>query len=367
MRKSYERLLKQVGISFTVFMSLLGIVGGFSYFGYPLLQGSGVLGIMVIVLISIIAGLVYIIMQNPERMLKGLGSTDILSKTVIKQIESCIDKGEFRSAIVLARAMSRPLWLEGKYEKRLRLGELLQKAASSLHPPELSALTQALIDELGWTNVELNNLKAAAKNINEGIQYAKQMNDVYMIARGYRHLSGVAQKEGDQEMGAEYLNLAEKEASKINDKKRQKEMLAGISFGRGDLCLMTNEKAKTEEARDHFLTAKNIQEELGDRERLVKTNMRLGQTYQRLRESGKAIEFYNQSLRGAKELAWLQQICEIDIHMGRLMLEEGRLPDAHVALEEAKTIAENINLENLCDEATELLNKTQAKTKHALR
>ena len=82
-----------------------------------------------------------------------------------------------------------------------------------------------------------------------------------------------------------------------------------------------------------------------------------------MNEAGKAYEYYYQSLEGARELGWLQQICEIDLHLGRLMLEDKKFADAFKAFEEAKTMAKYINLSGLHDEASTLLAKVMAKQK----
>jgi len=360
--ESLRRHWKLFGIPFTTFLSLITIIQASTYFGYPLLQGSGALGVVSIALLSTIAGLVFFIVENFERRGERVGSANILSKAVTMQIEKCIERHEYESAIVLAKSMSRPLWLEGRYRDRLRLGELLQRAASSVNPPDVPALVQALIDELGWTNIELNHFELASRNIHEGIKYAEQIDDPYLIARGYRHLSGLAQREGDKGNAQHYLDLAEKVATRITNKHRE-EMMAGISFGRGDLCLITNERRTSEKARGYFLAARAIQEKLGDRERLVKTNMRLGQTYQRLGENARAYDFFYRSLKSARDLSWLQQICEVDLHLGQLMLEEHNYADALKTFQEAKTISKYTDLETLYDEAVRLVDKTQKLSK----
>lgn len=364
MKEEYAVFLKRpILAALSTFAFLIALVEAAKYFGYPVLEGTGALGFVVLGLISTIAGLLVVIYVMLERQGGSVGSTSTLARLVIKEIENCIGKREYHSAIILGKAMSRPFWLEGRYRERIRLGNLLIQAASSLDPQELSAFAQALVDDLGWTNVELSNLEVAKKNILSGIEYSQRINDIYMVAKGYRHLATIAQREGDANGAEQYLNLAEKEADKIPDEKRRKEMFAGIKVTRGDLCLTINDPERTEQAKNHFLNAKTMFEQLGDRERLVKTYLRLGGVFQKMKDNIKAYEAYYRSLKDARSIGWPQQICEIDIHLGRLMLEDNRTEDALKPVEEAITIAKYLSLENQFDDATELLNKIRTKKK----
>lgn len=364
MNEIYEKLLrKPIAAVVSALIFLLAIVTAAPYFGYHPLEGSGILGIMLLVLSSLVMGLAYALVEIVRVQTEEFASTRTLAEAVIREVEKRNDRHEYHSATTLAQSMSRPFWLEGKYRDRIRLGELLFQAASSIEPPDLSACAEALIDDLGWTNVELNNLDEAKRRISEGIDYARRANDAYLIAKGYRHLAGVAHKEGDSVGAEEKLKLAEDEANTISDERRKKEMLAGIVCGRGELYLGTNVRKQAELAKECFLRAKVIFEEIGDRERVVKIYCRLGQAFAKMGDIPQAYEAYNLGRERAHNLGWQKQICEIDLLLGQLMLDDHRVDDATKKVTEARDISKYLGLTNLYERATEILDRLNSMKK----
>lgn len=77
---------------------------------------------------------------------------------------------------------------------------------------------KSLIDDIGWTSVELSNFIEAEKFIIQGIELAKKENSQYYIAKGYRHLFGLYYRKGNDEKASQFLTSAIEETYKIRGK-----------------------------------------------------------------------------------------------------------------------------------------------------
>lgn len=93
-----NRIITILKIAITSFITIYGVITGAAYFGIPLLVGSGIIGIVIIILISLIIGLSYVIfksdkeviLNNPE-LLKLREENSILNEEIseikIKNLE----------------------------------------------------------------------------------------------------------------------------------------------------------------------------------------------------------------------------------------------------------------------------------------
>ena len=162
--------------------------------------------------------------------------------------------------------MSQPLWLSGKYKSRINIGKLVEEAAALVGKKKEQA--QALIDDVGWTNAELGNYIEAKKNIIHGNDIAKSEGLNFLLAKGLRHLGGIAKRENQFSDANKYYSDALEIANHIDDVKESKEMIAGIAYAMGSLEI---EQKNLINAESHINTALNLFKELNDVERTIKT------------------------------------------------------------------------------------------------
>ena len=128
---------------------------------------------------------------------------------ISKIIEKDLKDKKYKSVIRLAYPLSRPLWIAGKYDLRIKLGRQVLTALNSLTEDTLllddkkvsveELKARILIDDLGWTIFRTNMYsEECIANIEEGIIIAEE-EQLYPIAvKGHRHLIGIYDKLGNK-------------------------------------------------------------------------------------------------------------------------------------------------------------------------
>jgi hypothetical protein len=124
-----------------------------------------------------------------------------ISKIITKDLKA----KKFKSVVRLAYPLSRPLWVAGKYDLRIKLGRQILNALNSLTEDtifiddkkisveELKA--KVLIDDLGWIIFRTNqNSSEYIANIECGIVIAEKENLFSLAIKGHRHLIGIYDK-----------------------------------------------------------------------------------------------------------------------------------------------------------------------------
>lgn len=275
-----------------------------------------------------------------------------VATTMISYVENYVRKRSFQSALRLGRVLSRPLWLDGQYEERIRLGELMLEASLSAGDKETQ--THALIDDMGWTNFILKNYEEAKKNISHGLRIAEETNDFYMVAKAYRHLGGIETKLSRFDEAETNLLAAQNAASKINEEIRRKEMLAGIQYGLADLYMGVK---KIDEAEKFCKLAQQTFHEINDRERHAKTFSRLGQILMLKGMDMEALSTFSEGLASSRDVNRDDEIVRNLIGIARIYMKSGRVTDAKLKLGEASDLSDSNGLITERDEARALLAK----------
>ncbi|MFA4910673.1 MAG: tetratricopeptide repeat protein [Desulfobacteria bacterium] len=360
-RQTWRFLIHFSGIAFGVYIGLITIVSVLPHFGWDVMKDSGIYGHLVLILLSIIIGLVGAIIKVGVEISfpdyetipqETINKEDAVADAVIYQIEDYIKKDQMQSAIRLGLNISRPLWVDGAYEQRIRLGELMFKAASSTKQKDVQA--QALIDDTGWTYVALKNHEEAKKNISHGLRIAEEIKNFYLMAKAQRHLGGIATQQNKFQDAENWLQSARNSAEQITDEIDRKEMLSGILYGLSELYMKNN---KLSEAEETCKQSQNGFGELKDRERVAKTHSRLGQIYLLQGKSIEALSIFCEGLDVAKQANRKDEIVRNLIGIAKVYLKDGKVQDTKTHLQQAYTLADKIGLSAEKDEITNLLGK----------
>lgn len=368
MEKKYKYFLHFIiwfgSITFAVYIGFANILGGFEYFSEPM-KNAGIYGPFILILLSIIIGIVGAIIKVGV----GFGGLEYkepqnqptnaiaLPSAMVDQVEEYAKHRDYTAAIRLYRGLSRPLWLDGQYKQRIRLGEIIFMAGSAVGNKEVQV--QALIDDLGWTYVMLNNCNEAKKNINHGLKIAEEIKDFYLIAKANRHLAGIATKSSMFQDAKKSLLAAEEAAKKVTYEKSRTEMLAGIQFG---LAGVYQHMGELNEAEIACRSAQKAFREMNDSERLSKTYSLLGQIYLDKNLNREALSTFSEGLEVSKRQANRKDEIVRNLmgiaraHLSELKTQDA-MEDAMEKLEEAKNIADSIGLVVERDEAIDLIQK----------
>jgi len=347
-------------ITFTVIVGFANIVGGIAYFS-DRMKNAGIYGIIIVVLFSIILGLVGAGIKYWHDHIRDGHDTlppnqpvreGAVASAMIAQVEEYAKQRNFRAAIPLGQVLSRPFWLDGQYEERIRLGEIMFEAGSAVGNKEIQM--QALIDDLGWTYVALNNFDEAKKNINQGLKIAEEIKDFYMIAKANRHLGGVATKQSMFQIAEKNLLDADEAAKKITDEKSRTEMLAGIQYGLAEVYRHTGNLREAEIASK---SAQKAFKEMNDSERLAKTYSLLGQIYLDKKLNMEALSTFSEGLEVSRLANRKDEIVRNLIGIAIVYISDAKTKNAKEKLEEAEKMAISIGLVAERDQARNLLQK----------
>lgn len=222
-----------------------------------------------------------------------------LPSELSKAVERLYRAKSYVEVIRFGRHLSRSFWLSGFYVERVRVGEMINEAASVLG--RTSEQVATLIDDIGWTNAVLGKLETAVQNIRYGIELATENGLPYYGAKGHRHLAGIAYRyKDDLESAEHHLDQAVVLAEQILDAHTKEEMLGGIYYARAEFLLNSGELSK---AREWSLKSTETYERLTtEAERLVKCRSQLGRIYLGLGENLRARDSFRKGLAEARKL-----------------------------------------------------------------
>ena len=196
------------------------------------------------ILISIIAGLLSLSIRLSTT--KAIEETkcdddDILINDLIISLENELHKGKNQEIITIGSILSNPLFTIGKYELRLKIGELVQKAAIAqfaiLKDNKYKECEMIqLIDSIGWMKVELG------KKVNEGrtdIENGRKIAETlrtnkgkFYEAKAYRHYGAIERRNHNWQKAFEYNDKSLEKANEITDDQLKTEAIAAAHYAR---------------------------------------------------------------------------------------------------------------------------------------
>lgn len=207
------------------------------------------------------------------------------------QLEQAFNNQRWAEVCNMATFLSRYLWISGKLELRLKLGNMVNKASFEINNQNLRAVT--LIDDLGWTSYSHGNTADAKIHISDGIRLANEISDYYVLTKGNRHLASINRRENRFSETEFYLTQADLYTEHIQDNDKRKEMLSGILVSKGKLYFS---KRDYDYSIEKFTQALNIYKENHDIIRETKIYALIGRCYMKKLMNEKAVEFFRSGL-----------------------------------------------------------------------
>lgn len=246
---------------------------------------------------------------------------------------------ENEEIIRLGLALSTPLWLSQNYKIRRIIGEYLEEAARKTK--NIPVKIKTLIDDLGWTNVELGDYLEAEKRINHGIQLSVENSNGYYLAKGYRHLFGLYYRLNKIEKAEEYLNKAITKTNELESHPRKIELIAEIHYAKSTLELAKN---NFDESLKEINIAYDKYLNLPNKEWAIKLMARKGEILLGQGKIYDAREIFKEGLSNSKDYHFNKQIVVNLVGLGKCSFEEKDLVKAKRYFDDALTIAEDIGM-----------------------
>ena len=235
---------------------------------------------------------------------------DIYSKhkdILTADIQEAKKRGDWNEVIRIGKYGSRLFLMLSKYDLRIEYGNYVIEAAQKL--VDFESVAMGHIDCLGWSYVKKNDFKNAREHINIGLDIVKDLNTetaIILRCKAYRHSCGIYLKDKTLDIH-EQIKLAKQERDKFSDACKSKKikgrnkaiMLASLHIIDGDIC--RSEKNNIESKRFYEL-ARELFKKCGDKDRLVKTQYKLGEINEIMGQHPAAIREYLIGFYTAKKI-----------------------------------------------------------------
>lgn len=269
----------------------------------------------------------------------GEDSSERLSSELVDTVRRLHALEEHAEVVMLGSALSRPLWLSGRYDQRAAIGAFYEDSAARIHRCEQQI--GALIDDLGWTNVVRGEIATAKRNINHGIEIAGRHKLFYLAAKGHRHLGTLALRyEKDLAESDRQFELAKQTCVDISDEHERDEMLAGIVFNQCEVALDRQDYADARKLAEQLTS---LYSKLNDKARLVKVKGLIARIDMRSGQLNDAKDGFREALEEARTMGRRDEIGKSLLGLGETHLMEGNRDLANNTLEDAIKVFEELN------------------------
>jgi tetratricopeptide (TPR) repeat protein len=236
-------------------------------------------------------------------------------------------------------AISTPLWLSQKYEIRKKIGEFVEDSAINLD--NYKALIKVLIDDIGWTSVELLDYTFAESKLLQAIELATTYKEFHLLAKGYRHLFGLNFRKRNFNDAEEFLKRSFEITDKLPEDKRKDELLGEYYFAKSSL---EHKKGNFQLAFDEIEKAKQQYEKLTDKEWIIKITARKGEILVSMNKIEEAKNLFKKGLNESTKLQFNRQIVKNLIGLGICNYTTRYDTKALERFNQAQEIAENIGM-----------------------
>lgn len=238
--------------------------------------------------------------------------------SLISILENAYNSKRWHEVVKIGRSLSESLWYTGKYDLRVKIGEMIASAAGLCEEYEIQAET--LLDDLGWTRIRLNEIGPGRKSIEHGLKVAEDHSLSYLIAKGYRHLADIHLAEACNFWTLRYMNWGGQHLPKvitktnelnecftfyekgiailpsIPDVRKRTEMEGNLKYTLSKYYLI---KRDFEKALDAVAEAQNLYNSISDADREVKLFNLRGKILMEVGKESDAEAAYQEGLRKA--------------------------------------------------------------------
>lgn len=211
-------------------------------------------------------------------------------EVLLKDLKKASQEQNWKLVIRYGKYASRQFLMLAKYDLRIECGEYIINAAEKIGESESVAL--GYIDCKGWSYACNGDYDTAIKCIEEGLDRIPNLGteeSIIMKCKAYRHLSGIALKQGDVATAKKHRDIFENYVRKLKGRNK-KIMQASLHIINGDILIADN--SKNEKAKGEYKEAYNTFISYNDRERAVKVRYKLGKLNERLNQQSEALKDY---------------------------------------------------------------------------
>ncbi|UTA67546.1 hypothetical protein [Emticicia sp. 21SJ11W-3] len=277
-------------------------------------------------------------------------------KATTKRIENSVAKQPFSEALIdffeqkklegkdaeiirWGLSLSTPLWLSQKYEIRKKIGEYIEIAA--INRDNYRALIKVLVDDIGWTSVEMLQYSFAETKLNQGVFEATKHSDYAFLAKAYRHLNASSIRQNLISKAENYLQLSLDATNRLDGGIEKDELIAEYYFAKATIEL---KKGINEAALTSIEQAVNLYEKIKDKEWPLKILARKGEILINLNRVDEAKKIFLKGIKISTDLQYNRQKVKNEIGLGLCYSTIGHNKTALEHLTNAELLADSIGM-----------------------
>lgn len=330
MDKIFDKYFGHIGSLFTI----VGFVISYFLSSRYQIYGAALVVLCILIWLSYFLG-----RRSAKKETPSIAGQQLFVDALIEFFSKKKAEGKDAEIIRWGSSLSTPLWLSQKYEIRKTIGEFVETSAIILDNHK--ALIRVLIDDIGWTSVELLDFQFAEKKLLQGVELAAHHNELVYLAKGYRHLFGLHFRQNQIAEAEKYLALSLAVTNNLDDGVIKDEIVAEYYFAKSSL---ETKKGNFEEAIKEIDKAKEKYDKLEDKEWVIKILARKGEILVALDQIEEAKSLFVKGISESKKLQFNRQQVKNLIGLGMCYSKTGYNKQANENFTQAQLLAESIGM-----------------------
>jgi len=305
------------------------------------------LRVIVLIFGSVIFGLSVVLFKLFTRvpLEDSAHSEPIFEQTLVDALVTALGDKHYAEVIRIGVALIRPLFEEGKFSTRLAIGKVVEEAAALSVRKDVQVV--ALIDAIGWSLVELGQYDDAKRHIEHGIALSEEIEDIFYLAKGQRHLGVIARRTGDYAKAKLHYQASLEKAQEVLDDHEREVLVAGLYYAFASLHYHIGEYAQAMEANNKAIICFD---NLNDEYRLNMSYVMKGDIQFRMNQTDRARDTFRTVLQRADKNTEKLQVVRARLGLAEIHMTENNWEEARhniqsliqIDLEEFKTEAERL-------------------------
>jgi len=250
--------------------------------------------------------------------------------------------------------VSKPLWVSHSYQILKNIGQIVFESAKKSNDEK--AQIYVLINNIGWTNVELLEYSDAITNIKEGITLLNKENnrDYYLLAKAHRHLVSINIRTDNMDKKEEceiHLKLCEeatnnyieswKETTNTYELNKQNRLRAEFNFTK---ATYEHKSGNNDKALSFINEAEELFAKIPNKDWKVKIMARKGDILLALNRDKEALDSFNKGKDISIRATLNKPLVKNLIGLGNYFIKQGEYKNAKDNLELALTKANEIGM-----------------------
>ena len=246
---------------------------------------------------------------------------------------AALGERNYADVIRIGVALNRPLFEEGKFSTRLKIGKIVEEAAALSGRKDVQVV--ALIDAIGWSLVELGEFEQAKCYIEHGIALSEETGQAFYQAKGQRHLGVISRRTGDYERARTFYQTSMSTAQSVSDLHQRDELVAGLHYALASLFYHTGEYSGAMEFIEKAITSFTT---LSDEYRLNMTYVLKGDVQFKLNQKEKARDTFRNVLQRADRNTEKLQVVRSSLGLAEIYISEHDWGRAQKSVQQAAGI-----------------------------